>query len=254
MNIEINKWISLYSQKSSFSFSLPGGLVWGGEICIPPPFLSPFHHFFSPTCHLAIFLKSEKYTPLQKCALRCSQPLSGINGRSPEDEAYINCILESNPAANYLYIVDTRPKINAMYNRSVMYTPQLPLHRRHKAQDKRYLQQVSYVPLTTQPQKYVLCIHYTVSTYCVPITNMIWTSICTTCTLYKYGQRSALCTTDQLFTVFCTHFILCIHFTVHILFLLLQIWTYYTLPVHCINKAQDVQQLSYVIVYCFQCL
>ena len=100
---------------------------------------------------------------------------------------------------------------------------QLPLHRRHKAQDKRYLQQVSYVPLTTQPQKYVLCIHYTVSTYCVPITNMIWTSIYTTCTLYKYGQRSALCTTDQLFTVFCTHFILCIHFTVHILFLLLQI-------------------------------
>ena len=110
------------------------------------------------------------------------------------------------------------------YVQQVSYVhPQLPLHRRHKAQDKRYLQQVSYVPLTTQPQKYVLCIHYTVSTYCVPITNMIWTSICTTCTLYKYGQRSALCTTDQLFTVFCTHFILCIHFTVHILFLLLQI-------------------------------
>jgi len=50
--------------------------------------------------------------------LRCSQPLSGINGRSPEDEEYINCILNSNPGSEYLYIVDTRPKINAMYNRA----------------------------------------------------------------------------------------------------------------------------------------
>ena len=106
-----------------FILLLPSGRfgLGGGGKYASPPFLSPFNHFFSPTCHLAIFLKSEKYTPLQKCALRCSQPLSGINGRSPEDEAYINCILESNPAANYLYIVDTRPKINAMYNRSVMY-------------------------------------------------------------------------------------------------------------------------------------
>jgi len=58
------------------------------------------------------------HAPTGAALLRCSQPLSGINGRSPEDEAYINCILESNPAANYLYIVDTRPKINAMYNRA----------------------------------------------------------------------------------------------------------------------------------------
>jgi len=50
--------------------------------------------------------------------LRCSQPLSGINGRSPEDEEYINCVLNSNPGSEYLYIVDTRPKINAMYNRA----------------------------------------------------------------------------------------------------------------------------------------
>jgi len=50
--------------------------------------------------------------------LRCSQPLSGLNGRSQEDEDYINCVLKSNPNSNYLYIVDTRPKINAMYNRA----------------------------------------------------------------------------------------------------------------------------------------
>ncbi|XP_023349401.1 myotubularin-related protein 6 [Eurytemora carolleeae] len=50
--------------------------------------------------------------------LRCAQPLSGIKGRSSEDEQFINCILESNTASKFLYIVDTRPKINAMYNRA----------------------------------------------------------------------------------------------------------------------------------------
>jgi len=50
--------------------------------------------------------------------LRCSQPLSGLKGRSPEDEEYINCVLKSNPKSDFLYIVDTRPKINAMYNRA----------------------------------------------------------------------------------------------------------------------------------------
>jgi|688.fasta_scaffold948460_1 hypothetical protein len=39
-------------------------------------------------------------------------------GRSPEDEKYLSCIVEANPASKYLYIVDTRPKINALYNRS----------------------------------------------------------------------------------------------------------------------------------------
>jgi len=50
--------------------------------------------------------------------LRCSQPLSGIKGRSPEDERYITCVQQSNPSSKFLYIVDTRPKINAMYNRA----------------------------------------------------------------------------------------------------------------------------------------
>ena len=50
--------------------------------------------------------------------VRCSQPLSGLNGRSPEDEKYISSIVEVNPCSNFLYIVDTRPKINAMANRA----------------------------------------------------------------------------------------------------------------------------------------
>jgi hypothetical protein len=41
-----------------------------------------------------------------------------VKGRSPEDEKYLSCIVEANPASKYLYIVDTRPKINALYNRS----------------------------------------------------------------------------------------------------------------------------------------
>lgn len=67
--------------------------------------------------------------------VRCAQPLSGlkgrsthfttnslsytvITGRSSEDEQYISSIVASNPCSNFLYIVDTRPKINAMANRA----------------------------------------------------------------------------------------------------------------------------------------
>jgi len=50
--------------------------------------------------------------------VRCSQPLSGIKGRSTEDEKYVGCIAESNNSGKFVYIVDTRPKINAMANRA----------------------------------------------------------------------------------------------------------------------------------------
>lgn len=50
---------------------------------------------------------------------RCSQPLSGFNNRSPEDEQLLEHITEANPnERKELYIVDTRPKINAMANRA----------------------------------------------------------------------------------------------------------------------------------------
>jgi len=49
---------------------------------------------------------------------RCSQPLSGLKGRSTEDEKYVGCIAEANPGGKFVYIVDTRPKINAMANRA----------------------------------------------------------------------------------------------------------------------------------------
>ena len=50
---------------------------------------------------------------------RCSQPLSGFNNRSLEDEQLLQHISNTNPNPKAeLYIVDTRPKINAMANRA----------------------------------------------------------------------------------------------------------------------------------------
>jgi myotubularin-related protein 6/7/8 len=49
---------------------------------------------------------------------RCSQPLSGFSARCLEDEKMLNHVLRTNPNANYMFVVDTRPKINAMANRA----------------------------------------------------------------------------------------------------------------------------------------
>ncbi|KAF8781398.1 Myotubularin-related protein 8 like protein [Argiope bruennichi] len=49
---------------------------------------------------------------------RCSQPLSGFSARCVEDEQLLNCILKSSPNSDFMYVVDTRPKINAMANKA----------------------------------------------------------------------------------------------------------------------------------------
>ncbi|KAI4880105.1 hypothetical protein NFI96_031690, partial [Prochilodus magdalenae] len=49
---------------------------------------------------------------------RSSQPLSGFSARSLEDEQMLQAIMKSNPASEYMYVVDTRPKLNAMANRA----------------------------------------------------------------------------------------------------------------------------------------
>ncbi|VVC24574.1 Protein-tyrosine phosphatase-like,Tyrosine specific protein phosphatases domain,PH domain- [Cinara cedri] len=49
---------------------------------------------------------------------RCAQPLSGFNARCMEDEQLLTCVLYTNPGSEYMYVVDTRPKINAMANRA----------------------------------------------------------------------------------------------------------------------------------------
>uniref|UniRef100_A0A674IR69 Myotubularin related protein 7 n=1 Tax=Terrapene triunguis TaxID=2587831 RepID=A0A674IR69_9SAUR len=49
---------------------------------------------------------------------RSSQPLSGFSARCLEDEQMLQAIRKANPGSNFMYVVDTRPKLNAMANRA----------------------------------------------------------------------------------------------------------------------------------------
>nr|XP_033800120.1 myotubularin-related protein 7 isoform X2 [Geotrypetes seraphini] len=49
---------------------------------------------------------------------RSSQPLSGFSARCVEDEQILQAIRKANPGSDFLYVVDTRPKLNAMANRA----------------------------------------------------------------------------------------------------------------------------------------
>ncbi|KAM8952874.1 phosphatidylinositol-3,5-bisphosphate 3-phosphatase MTMR8 [Pelodytes ibericus] len=49
---------------------------------------------------------------------RCSQPLSGFSARCEEDEKMLEIISQANPGRPFMYVVDTRPKLNAMANRA----------------------------------------------------------------------------------------------------------------------------------------
>ncbi|ELU00050.1 hypothetical protein CAPTEDRAFT_222026 [Capitella teleta] len=54
----------------------------------------------------------------QAAICRCSQPLSGFSARCVEDESMLQAIRKANPSSQFMYVVDTRPKINAMANRA----------------------------------------------------------------------------------------------------------------------------------------
>ncbi|KAH8875462.1 Myotubularin-related protein 6 [Schistosoma japonicum] len=57
--------------------------------------------------------------PNGKSALcRSSQPLAGFSSKSTEDQVLLEAIRNSNPDSSILYIVDTRPAINALTNRA----------------------------------------------------------------------------------------------------------------------------------------
>lgn len=51
------------------------------------------------------------YPPKKSALCRSSQPLVGLRGRSTEDERMIQCIVEANPNADVMYMIDTRPKV-----------------------------------------------------------------------------------------------------------------------------------------------
>lgn len=48
---------------------------------------------------------------------RCAQPLTGFSARCIEDEALMELIMNSNQTFSPLYLIDTRPRVNAMVNK-----------------------------------------------------------------------------------------------------------------------------------------
>ncbi|XP_030622027.1 myotubularin-related protein 7a [Chanos chanos] len=49
---------------------------------------------------------------------RSSQPLSGFSARCLEDEHMLEAVMKSNPGSRFMYVVDTRPKMNAVAYRA----------------------------------------------------------------------------------------------------------------------------------------
>ncbi|XP_063807756.1 myotubularin-related protein 6 isoform X2 [Pseudophryne corroboree] len=54
----------------------------------------------------------------QAAICRCSQPLSGFSARCLEDEHMLQFVSKANPVCHSMYVMDTRPKLNAMANRA----------------------------------------------------------------------------------------------------------------------------------------
>ncbi|XP_063300958.1 myotubularin-related protein 6 [Pelobates fuscus] len=54
----------------------------------------------------------------QAAICRCSQPLSGFSARCLEDEHMLQAISKANPTCRSMYVMDTRPKLNALANRA----------------------------------------------------------------------------------------------------------------------------------------
>lgn len=60
------------------------------------------------------FLRPESLL-LQAAICRSSQPLSGFSARCLEDEQMLEAILRSNPRSDFMYVVDTRPKVRTFF-------------------------------------------------------------------------------------------------------------------------------------------
>ncbi|KAL1780554.1 myotubularin-related protein 6 [Sigmodon hispidus] len=89
------------------------------ELYVPrtasPPMIMGSSNFRSKG-RLPVLSYCRKGTKAAIC--RCSQPLSGFSARCLEDEKLLKAISEANSGSHYMYVVDTRPKLNAMANRA----------------------------------------------------------------------------------------------------------------------------------------
>uniref|UniRef100_G3NCV0 Myotubularin phosphatase domain-containing protein n=1 Tax=Gasterosteus aculeatus aculeatus TaxID=481459 RepID=G3NCV0_GASAC len=58
------------------------------------------------------------YQEKKAAVCRCSQPLSGFSARCLEDESMLQAISKANHNSQFVYVMDTRPKLNALANRA----------------------------------------------------------------------------------------------------------------------------------------
>uniref|UniRef100_A0A672IM16 Myotubularin phosphatase domain-containing protein n=1 Tax=Salarias fasciatus TaxID=181472 RepID=A0A672IM16_SALFA len=58
------------------------------------------------------------YQEKKAAVCRCSQPLSGFSARCLEDESLLQAISKANHNSRFVYVMDTRPKLNALANRA----------------------------------------------------------------------------------------------------------------------------------------
>ncbi|KAJ8278154.1 hypothetical protein GJAV_G00084470 [Gymnothorax javanicus] len=58
------------------------------------------------------------YQEKKAAVCRCSQPLSGFSARCLEDEHLLQAISKANHNSRFIYVMDTRPKLNALANRA----------------------------------------------------------------------------------------------------------------------------------------
>lgn len=58
------------------------------------------------------------YQERKAAVCRCSQPLSGFSARCLEDESMLQAISKANHNCRFIYVMDTRPKLNALANRA----------------------------------------------------------------------------------------------------------------------------------------
>ncbi|XP_029004011.1 myotubularin-related protein 6 [Betta splendens] len=58
------------------------------------------------------------YQEKKAAVCRCSQPLSGFSARCLEDESMLQAISKANHNCRFIYVMDTRPKLNALANRA----------------------------------------------------------------------------------------------------------------------------------------
>lgn len=70
---------------------------------------------FRSKCRLPVL--TYRYTN-DACICRSSQPLSGFSQRCEEDESLLDAILRTNIQSKILYVVDTRPRVNAYANKA----------------------------------------------------------------------------------------------------------------------------------------